>query len=698
MALPLSHPPGDPGPVEAEEGVERAAILIVDDLPEKLLVFRTILEDLGHDLVCARSGSDALREVLRTEFAVILLDVNMPDIDGFETATLIRRYKPSAHTPIIFITSYADEMQTTRGYSLGAVDYILSPVVPEVLRSKVKVFVDLHLMQRRLRRRADERVALAAAEAARTVAEENTVRSDFLARASGVLSGSLDVEVVGRRLVDLVVPQFAAKARVVLLDEAGPEPDRPPGAPEGFDEGASSRALPLEAGGRPLGMLLIDAGLADADWATIRDLAERGAIALENARLYRSLQDEIEERRDIEARLHESNRRKDEFLAMLSHELRNPLAPIRTALEVIRRLAPPEPKLAWATEVTGRQITHLTRLVEDLLDVARINQGKIVLQVDTVDLRAVLAHGVETVRPFLESRRHQLVRAVPDAPVWMRGDFARLSQVVANLLNNAVKYTEEGGLIELSLAVSSEGQAVITVDDNGIGIDSDLLPNVFELFEQGKRTLDRSQGGLGVGLTLVRRLVELHKGTVEVSSEGPGRGAQFRVRLPCMSEAVTGDGGASTEPEHVAGTRCRVLVVDDNHDAAEAAAVFLSLAGHEVKAVGDGLEALASAPVFAPDVVVLDIGLPGMDGYEVARRLRLVPETRASLLVALTGYGQQGDRERAERAGFDHHLTKPAEPNELLALIENWRNALGASSEARTGARTTAGGVVTSRR
>jgi signal transduction histidine kinase len=697
MALPLTKPPGDPGPVETEEVAERAAILIVDDLPEKLLVFRTILEDLGHELVCARSGSDALREVLRTEFAVILLDVNMPDIDGFETATLIRRYKRSAHTPIIFITSYADEMQTTRGYSLGAVDYILSPVVPEVLRSKVKVFVDLHLMQRRLRRHADERVALAAAEAARTAAEANTARSDFLARASGVLSASLDVEVVGRRLVDLLVPQFATKARVMLLDESGPEPLRPPGAPEGFDEGAASRALPLEAGGRSLGMLLVDAGRPDADWATIRDLAERGAIALENARLYRSLQDEIEERRGAETKLHESNRRKDEFLAMLSHELRNPLAPIRTALEVIRRLAPPEPKLAWATEVTGRQISHLTRLVEDLLDVARINQGKIALQLDTIDLRTVLAHGVETVRPFLESRRHQLVRNLPEGPVWMRGDFARLSQVVANLLNNAVKYTEEGGLIELSLAVSPEGQAVITVTDNGIGIDADLLPNVFELFEQGKRTLDRSQGGLGVGLTLVRRLVELHKGTVDVMSEGQGRGAQFRILLPCLSEAVPVDPDAPTEPEHVAGTRCRVLVVDDNHDAAEAAAVFLSLAGHEVKAVGDGLEALASAPVFAPDVVVLDIGLPGMDGYEVARRLRLVPETSGSLLVALTGYGQQGDRERAESAGFDHHLTKPAEPNDLLALIEDWRSGLGGAAGGRSRARVAVGGV-TSRR
>ena len=686
--------------------VVRAGILIVDDLPEKLLVFETVLDDLGQDIVSVRSGGEALKEILQREFAVILLDVNMPDIDGFETAELIRQYKRSAHTPIIFVTSYADEVQTIRGYTLGAVDYILSPVVPEVLRSKVKVFVDLHLMQRRLRRRADERVELALAEAARAVAEENTRRSNFLSHASRVLSGSLDIETAARQLLQMLVPQFVAKAQVALFDGGGAislliageasgasarvrVTDRTPAdlgaaevaalrtaiassAPVPAD-GAPTIALPLATAGEAFGGLLVDAGSAEVDWGSIHELTDRAAIALENARLYRSVQVEIEERRGVEAKLQESNRRKDEFLAMLSHELRNPLAPIRTALEVVRRLSPDEPKLNWATDIMGRQVSHLTRLVEDLLDVARINQGKIALQTESLDLRDVLAHGVETVRPYLEARRHHLVRQVPDAPVWMRGDFARLSQVVANLLNNASKYTEEGGSIELSLSVAPEGQAVIAVCDNGIGIDAELLPNVFELFEQGKRTLDRSQGGLGVGLTLVRRLVELHAGTVEAASDGPGRGSQFRIRLPCVSEAIGAGDAAANEPVPPPLVGCRVLVVDDNRDAAEAAAVFLSMAGHEVKAVGDGLEALSCAPVFAPDVVVLDIGLPGMDGYEVAQRLRAVPETRTSLLIALTGYGQRGDRDRARDAGFDHHLTKPAEPDELLSLIESWR-------------------------
>jgi signal transduction histidine kinase/DNA-binding response OmpR family regulator len=684
---------------------DRASILIVDDLPDKLLVFSTILEDLGHDLVCVLSGAEALKEILKREFAAVLLDVNMPDIDGFETAELIRQYKRSAHTPIIFITSYADEMQTIRGYSLGAVDYILSPVVPEILRSKVKVFVELHLMQRRLRRRANERVELAAAEAARLVAEENTRRSNFLSHAGRLLSASLDIEVAARQLLEMLVPQFATRATLVLCSADGAfefildgrirglgrelvrldaglldasesgllhaviaSPEHAPAT----GAAADVIVLPLVTAGRGIGAVLVCLSHASVDRTAVGELIERSAGALENARLYRTLQLEIEERRAVEAQLQTSNRRKDEFLAMLSHELRNPLAPIRTALEVIRRLAPAEPKLTWATEVTGRQVNHLTRLVEDLLDVARINQGKIALQMEALDLRTVLAHAVETVRPFIESRRHQLSKDIPDAPVMLRGDFARLSQVVANLLNNAAKYTEEGGLIELTLSVHRQGEAVISVRDDGIGIDGELLPNVFELFEQGKQSLDRSQGGLGVGLTLVQRLVELHEGSVAAGSPGVGRGSEFRVILPCLAPVTAPHEPATEVPAATPPIGCRILVVDDNGDAADATSVLLELSGHEVKTVGDGMDALAAAPIFAPDVVLLDIGLPGMDGYEVAVFLRGLPETRSSCLIALTGYGQPADRARAREAGFDHHLTKPADPDELLAVIDVW--------------------------
>jgi len=705
--VPLSSDADDA--VLGDEDGDRASILIVDDLAEKLLVFTTVLENLGHELVCAHSGAEALKEILKKEFAAILLDVNMPDIDGFETAALIRKYKRSANTPIIFVTSYADELQTIRGYSLGAVDYILSPIVPEILRSKVKVFVDLHLAQRRLRRRVAERVALAAAEGARKVAEENTQRSNFLSHASRLLTATLDPEIAARRLMELLVPEFGVRAAVALCDADG-EPDvvfECESSPAGrlrmrrraagelgegelasWREGLVAETTAVAKRGGPLRLPLVTAARVvgalvlwteGADPAIVPELAERSAVALENARLYRSLQLEIEERRGIESRLQESNRRKDEFLAMLSHELRNPLAPIRTAVEVIRQVAPDDPKVMWGMDITRRQIDQLTRLVEDLLDVARINQGKIALQLDALDLREVVEHAVETALPFIRARRHQLTKTLPDSPVMLRGDFARLSQVVANLLNNAAKYTEEGGTIDVTLATTAEAKAVVTVTDNGIGIDADLLPNVFELFEQGKQSLDRAQGGLGVGLTLVQRLVEMHNGNVEATSAGVGAGAQFRVRLPCLVEV--GERPAQVAVQPPPRRACRILVVDDNQDAAQATAVLLELAGHEVKAVGDGHDALASAPVFAPHVVLLDIGLPRLDGYAVARELRTLDETSSACLIALTGYGQPADRGRAMEAGFDHHLTKPADPDELLRVIQEWLHSHAAGGE-----------------
>jgi signal transduction histidine kinase/ActR/RegA family two-component response regulator len=427
------------------------------------------------------------------------------------------------------------------------------------------------------------------------------------------------------------------------------------------------RAMPMVVGERVLGALLIVSEAGDLDWSMLEDIAVSAAMAFENARLYRTLETEIDERRQAETKLQLSNQRKDEFLAMLSHELRNPLAPIRNAIEVIRRVVPSEPTLEWANDVMDRQIKHLTRLVEELLDVARISQGKIVLQMEPVDLQAVMAQSIEIVRPFMEGRRHTLTHKLPASPVWMRGDFARLLQIVSNLLNNAVKYTEEGGAIHLTLTVEN-GHAEIAVIDNGMGIEPDLLPNVFDLFEQGKRSLDRSQGGLGVGLTLVQRLVQLHGGHVQAISRGAGQGAEFRVTLPCLVEVTAPDADASVVST-VPSVGRRVLVVDDNVDAAESIAMFLKLTGHEVKTVGDGPQALACAPVYAPEVVVLDIGLPGMDGYEVAMRLRQLPQTAHALLIALTGYGQESDKAQAQVAGFNAHLVKPTDPGTLADLI-----------------------------
>jgi signal transduction histidine kinase len=702
MTLPIDagkHPEKGPDPF-----FEKSNILIVDDLPEKLLVFKTILEELDQNLIMVRSGSEALREILQREFAVILLDVNMPDIDGLETGRLIRQYKKSAHTPIIFITAYADEMQTAQGYSLGAVDYILSPVVPDVLRSKVRVFVDLYQMQQRTRAMAGEQVARARAEAARAAAEETTRRSNFLARASHELGSSLDLEQGMRRLLDLVVPEMADGAALVVDAEtdrpllfhkkdsieavsdygALPEPLRAAlqrVVREGLPHEGDVVCYPLRTGERTLGALALTSDRSSPDLVTFQELAGRAAIALDNARLYQSLEREIVRSRAAEEKLQDASRRKDEFLAMLSHELRNPLAPIRNAVEVIRRLAPPDPKLTMARDVVDRQVTLLARLVEELLDVSRISQGKIALKKEPVELSRIISHSVETARPLIDARAQTLSVSVPPAPVWLSADFARLSQVVANLLNNAAKYTGEGGRIELT-ADAGEGEATISVRDNGTGIESALLPKVFDLFVQGDRALDRGQGGLGIGLTLVKRLVELHDGTVAVASEGPNRGSTFTVRLPCISAVEPQRPAPAVIPfkasSEVYGRR--VLVVDDNVDAAESTAAFLRLEGHEVKAVHDGVQALASLKVFDPHVVVLDIGLPGLDGYAVARQLRERGDTSHVLLIALTGYGQKEDRARAAAAGFDYHYVKPADPREIQAAIERGRNTAGEPS------------------
>jgi signal transduction histidine kinase/DNA-binding response OmpR family regulator len=706
----LSDAPASAVAAPVGDGVERADILIVDDLPEKLLVFETVLGDLQQNLVFARSGADALRQVLRRDFAVILLDVNMPDMDGFETATLIRKYKRSAHTPIIFITSYADEMQTARGYSLGAVDYIPSPVVPEVLRSKVRVFVELHILQKRIGRQAEERIALAASEAALKIAEETTRRSTMLAALSHALSGLLDAGAGMHLLLEHVVPALSAAATVALVDDEGVVErvatraavldEQPAGAelapaalpaahfallreaqsagraaPEAVLADGALRMLPLTHGDRLLGALWIDGEATALGEAVLEDVAARAAIAFATARLYRNLEVEIAERRQAEARLEEASRRKDEFLAMLSHELRNPLAPIRNAVEVIRLIAPPEPKLRWAADVTDRQVRQLTRLVDELLDVARISQGKIVLQQQRLNLVDLVGQCIETNRPFIAARKLSLSSSLPGDPIHLNGDATRLAQVINNLLTNATRYTPEGGTITVAvdreLGPDGEEVALLEVSDDGIGIEPELLPHVFELFEQGKRALDRTQGGLGVGLTLVQRLVRLHSGRVEASSAGTGQGAQFRVMLPCLpADADPAPSDEAPPPMARAAVVRRILVVEDNADVAETTATLLALAGHEVALAKDGLQALQLATEFLPDVVLLDIGLPLMDGYEVARRLRQMPQTAAALLIALTGYGQKGDRQRGREAGFDGHLLKPVDPRALGAMIQ----------------------------
>lgn len=376
---------------------------------------------------------------------------------------------------------------------------------------------------------------------------------------------------------------------------------------------------------------------------------------------------DITELKMAEQALLDAHRRKDEFLAMLGHELRNPLTPIRNAAHILGRLPTREPHVLWARDIIEQQVVHLTRLVDDLLDVSRIVRGKIVLREETVELATVVAQAMDMARSLIEAKGHHIELHLPAVPVWLRGDPVRLAQILLNLLDNAAKYTPEGGRIELSAEVA--GPSIeIRLRDNGIGIPDDLLPRVFDLFQQNERSLDRAQGGLGIGLTLVKRLVELHGGEISVASDGAGLGSLFTLRLPArLAAASAGDQERQEVPANSG--RCRVLVVDDDPAVAESLCTILEIEGHDVKSADNGAAALHLAQEFHPHLVLLDIGLQGMDGYQVARLLRSQQNpAEPYILVAVTGYGQEMDRTHSRQAGFDQHLVKPVFPEALCEL------------------------------
>ena len=379
---------------------------------------------------------------------------------------------------------------------------------------------------------------------------------------------------------------------------------------------------------------------------------------------------DITQRRGSERALEDADRRKDEFLAMLAHELRNPLAPIRNAAHTLALLGTGDDRVRWVSGVIERQVGLMTRLVDDLLDVSRITSGKITLQRTTVSVREVLAQAVETARPLAESRGQALEVDVPEDAAWVDGDPARLAQAVGNLLDNAIKYTDDGGRIGLRARVEAD-EVVIVVEDSGVGVDPELLPHVFDLFIQADRSLERKQGGLGLGLTLVRRLVEMHGGRVEAASAGPGLGSTFTIRLTCLAAEVV-EPAPAAEPAEAArppGPARRILVVDDHQDSTDSLALFLRLRGHEVRTAPDGPTALDEIERYRPEVVFLDLGLPGMSGYDVARRVRMRTDLGPLQLVALTGYGTDGDRQKTRDAGFDVHLAKPVDPRAVDALL-----------------------------
>jgi signal transduction histidine kinase len=670
---------------------DQVDILVVDDLPEQRLTIEVALSELGERVVAVPTGRDALKYLLDHDVAVVLLDVNMPEMDGFETAGLIRQRPRNASTPIIFLTADHDSMQAARGYELGAVDYLTCPFLPDVLRTKVGVFVKLNRAQARIREEAERRVALLREQAARAVAEERNRQLQLLGEAGSIIAGSLEDAPFEDGLLKVLVPALADEASVRFSDRSDGavrvwvRSEDGSGSVQAVFEGSSqleelSRAvlhnssvavaehddagrprhlaILLASYDRPLAVLAVarnapSRGFTSDERDLLRLIAERAAVALDNRRLYRELQ--------------ERDRRKDEFLAMLSHELRNPLGAITSAAHLLDLVGMTDAKAMRASEVISRQSAYLSRIVDDLLDVSRVTTGRIGLTREVVDLRAVVNAALASLRSSGRLERHSVT--VIGNQVYVEADAARMEQVITNLVVNAVKYTDPGGKVTVEIDATPD-RALLRVVDNGMGIAPELQQTMFDLFVQGSQASDRRQGGLGIGLTLVRKLIELQGGSVRAHSEGVGKGSTFVVELPRTQDEPA---PVTIDPTRPADSSLRVLLVDDNDDTREMLRWYFELRKHQVYEARSGPEAVEVGLRAKPALALVDLGLPGFDGLEVARRLRRDARTRDMLLVALTGYGQPEDRQRSASVGFEAHLVKPVAHErleELLALAE----------------------------
>ncbi|HVW36086.1 MAG TPA: response regulator [Pirellulales bacterium] len=687
--------------------VQDPSILIVDDRADKLLALSAVVADLCPSIVTADSGRQALKRLLERDFALILLDVNMPGMDGFETAALIRKRKNSESTPIIFVTSYGDDMHVAQGYSLGAVDYILSPIVPAVLRTKVSVFLDLYRKTRevelqalRLERRAEqlhqltqvsleihsarsiEKILRVITDTARDVigvhyAVTVLTWQESWAKSRKVVSHSAehaarigDRDFVGAADVQMLWRALDCPRRLTAAELAGhPAWQASEQAAWGdVDRGGWLAAPLIGRDGLEIGLIQLadkrEEEFSADDEALLLQLAQMASIAIENI---------------LNSEAREANRIKDEFLATLSHELRTPLTAMLGWTQLLRAGALDANETSHGLEIIERNVLSQAKLIDDLLDVSRIITGKLRLSVRPISMISVIEAAIDVVRPGASAKGVRIETGLDAEASAVVGDPDRLQQVIWNLLVNAIKFTPAGGEISVRLS-RAESKILVEVADTGEGISSEFLPHIFDRFRQADSSSKRSHGGLGLGLAIVRHVVELHGGSVSAASEGRHRGATFYVTLPVAAVASpehhSHSGSAASRapaaaPAHIKLDGLRVLVVDDEADGREAIAKVLELRGADVLAASTVREALALLKAAPPDVLVSDIGLPDEDGYDLIRMVRELDDEQAKHVpaIALTAFAREEDSMRALSAGFQLHASKPIEPGVLTALV-----------------------------